>query len=159
MSILKFNRHEQHLQTITKTISRGLLASKCNIPLWRTDKTYSLRTLARKWSGFYDDEPLNLDDDASWLMTGCFTIAVYRCYWLSFIECAGFRTLRMQRHRWNSLGLQIESGSGLLSCFIYDDIVLFWWYILILWYVVDMIWHDGWWCRLMIACRPDSHME
>jgi hypothetical protein len=24
----------------------------CNIPLWRTDKTYSLRTLARKWSGF-----------------------------------------------------------------------------------------------------------
>ena len=25
---------------------------------------------------FYDDEPLNLDDDASWLMTGCFTIAI-----------------------------------------------------------------------------------
>ena len=66
---------------------------------------------------FYDDEPLNLDDDASWLMTGCFTIAIYRCYWLSFIECAGFRTLRMQRHRWNSLGLRIESGSGLFELF------------------------------------------
>ena len=23
----------------------------------------------------------------------------------------------------------------------------------------DMIWHDGWWCRLTIACRPDSHVE
>jgi hypothetical protein len=25
-----------------------LLSALCNIPLWRTDKTYSLRTLARK---------------------------------------------------------------------------------------------------------------
>ena len=109
---------------------------------------------------FYDDEPLNLDDDASWLMTWCFTIAIYRCYWLIFIECAGFQTLRMHRHRRNSLGLRIESGSGLFELFSFtvilcgfDDMLL------ISWYVVDMIWHDGWWCRLTIACRPDSHME
>jgi hypothetical protein len=25
-----------------------IIKNKCNIPLWRTDKTYSLRTLARK---------------------------------------------------------------------------------------------------------------
>jgi hypothetical protein len=31
MSILKFNLHEQHLQTITKTLSRGLLASKLDM--------------------------------------------------------------------------------------------------------------------------------
>jgi hypothetical protein len=30
---------------------------------------------------FYDDKTLILDDDALWLMTGCFTIVVYRCYW------------------------------------------------------------------------------
>jgi hypothetical protein len=27
----------------------------------------------------------------------------------------------MQRHRWNSFGLRIESGSGLFGCFITDD--------------------------------------
>ena len=98
---------------------------------------------------FYDDEPLNLDDDASWLMTGCFTIVVYRCYWLSFIECAGFRTLRMQRHRWNSLGLRIESGSGLFELFsitvilcCFDDMLLFLWYVLI-W--SDMMVDDAGW--------------
>jgi hypothetical protein len=31
----------------------------------------------------------------------------------------------MQRHRWNSLGLRIESGSGVFELFHYDDIVSF----------------------------------
>jgi hypothetical protein len=31
-----------------KIFELTLIYSKCNIPLWRTDKTYSLRTLARK---------------------------------------------------------------------------------------------------------------
>jgi hypothetical protein len=29
-------------------VSLALVDTYCNIPLWRTDKTYSLRTLARK---------------------------------------------------------------------------------------------------------------
>ena len=95
---------------------------------------------------FYDDEPLNLDDDASWLMTGCFTIVVYRCYWLSFIECAGFRTLRMQRHQWNFLGLRIDSGSGLFELFHLR------WYCFAWWYAIDFMiccWHDlTWWLML-----------
>ena len=59
---------------------------------------------------------------------------VDRCYWLSFIECAGFWTLMMQRHRWNPLGLRIESGSVLLGWFIYCDIsfdlMIWYWHVL-----------------------------
>ena len=91
---------------------------------------------------FYDDEPPNLDDDALWLMTGCFTIAVYRCYWLSFIECAGFRTMKMQRHRWNSLGLRIESGSGIFELFHLQwhcfDLIICYWFMTCCW--LDLTW-------------------
>ena len=98
---------------------------------------------------FYDDEPLNLGDDASWLMTGCFTIAIYRCYWLSFIECAGFRTLRMQRHRGNipwTPDWVREWAIWVVS--IYSDIVWFWWY------DIDFMicfWHDLTWWLMMQA--------
>jgi hypothetical protein len=47
------------------------------------------------------------------------------CYCLSFIECVGFRTLRMQRHRWNPLGLRIESGSVLFWVDSFTVILLF----------------------------------
>ena len=66
---------------------------------------------------FYDDEPLNLDDDASWLMTGCFTIAIYRCYWLSFIECAGFGPWGCRGIGGTPLDSGLSQGVGYLSCF------------------------------------------
>ena len=78
---------------------------------------------------------------------------VDRCYWLSCIECAGFWILRMQRYRWNPLDSGFSQEVCYLGWFIYCDISLIWWF------DVDMFWHDYRWCRLMIACRPNSHME
>jgi hypothetical protein len=59
------------------------------------------------------------------------------CYYLikrvlltQLIECAGFLTLRMQRHRQDPLGLRTESGSVLLGCYVFmmfylmDDLML-----------------------------------
>ena len=126
--------------------SQSHYCHQCNIPLWRTYKTYSLRTLARKWSGLYDDKTFLSLWCVSY-MTGCFYyIDEGRCCWLSFSECAGFRTLRMQRHRWNFLGLRIESGSGLFELFHLR------WYCFILMIYIDFMiccWHDLTWWLMM----------
>ena len=45
---------------------------------------------------------------------------VDRCYWLSFIECVGFWTLMMQRHRWNPL----DSGLSRGVCFWVDMFIM-----------------------------------
>ena len=123
----------------------------CNIPLWRTETTYSLRTLARKWSGPF----LMLDLIyliMMWLTDDwCVTIHVYGCYWLSWLSVQ-VCDLEDAEASVDPLGLRTESGSVLLGWFVI--MMLIWCDVLMM-----VFWHDYWWCRLTIACRLDSHME
>ena len=78
-----------------------------------------------------------------------------RCYWLDSPECAGFGP----RGCWGideTLGLWIESRSGLLGL-----IVVYIWHVhLIRCYDYGFYsYMIRWWCMLMIACRPESHVE
>jgi len=99
----------------------------CNIPLWRTETTYSLRTLARKWSGPF----LMLDLIyliMMWLTDDwCVTIHVYGCYWLSWLSVQ-VCDLEDAEASVDPLGLRTESGSVLLGWFVYYDVDLMWWF-------------------------------
>ena len=79
---------------------------------------------------------------------------VDRCYWLNFDwVCRVFDLEDAEASvepPWNPDWVR---ECAIWGWFIYCDISLIWWY------DVDMFWHDCWWCRLTIACRPDSHME
>ena len=137
-----------------------LLERVCNIPLWRTYKNYSLRTLASKWSGFYDDKTsfslwcVELYDRI-FLLPWCRQVLLTQFLWVcrvSDLEDAEASMELPWTPDWvREWGIWVVSF--IMMLFHFDDVLL------IRWYVADMIWRDGWWCRLTIACRPDSHIE
>ena len=87
---------------------------KCNISLLRApDVTYSLRTLACKWSGSLYDWLLRLWIMMMrlWIMMSCYVIMYREVLLIGFSWVC--RTLDRLRMSMDLLGLWIESGSGL----------------------------------------------
>ena len=89
-------------------------------------------------------------DDRMFLLLWCRQVLLTQFHWVckvSDLEDAEASVELPWTPDWvREWAICVVSFTVILFCF--DDMLL------ILWYVVDMIWHDGWWCRLMIACRP-----
>ena len=128
-------------------------ATMCNIPLWRTENTYYLRTLARKWSGPF------LTLDLLYLIMMWLTDDMMCYYFIRRVLLTQFdwvcRVFDLEDAE-ASVEPPLDSGLSQGVCFWVDMFTMM--FHLIWWFDVTF-WHDCWWCRLTIACQPDSHME
>ena len=143
-----------HLSSSRTTLGNPNLTS-CSCAHWAN---LSLRKIAYKWSRLLYYQSFDYDYETLWIWW-----YVILLYWHRQVFLTGFswvcRTLDIEdvEASMKPLGLRIESRSGLLGLNVvdvtcvhmirgYDD-----WLLLLSWFI------DG--CRMMIACRPESHVE